>query len=77
MAIPTPKKVKIGPKTIDCIFIDYAQNSSSYRFLVYKSEIHDINKNTIMDQGMRRSLNIFFHVSSTRGQVRLSESMRL
>ena len=32
-----PKKVKIGPKTIDCIFIGYAHNSAAYRFLVYES----------------------------------------
>ena len=49
VAVPTPKKVKIGPKTVDCIFIGYAQNSSAYRFLVYKSEIPDIYKNTIME----------------------------
>ena len=49
VAVPTPKKVKIGPKTINCIFIGYAQNSSAYRFLVYKFEILDIHKNTIME----------------------------
>ena len=30
VAIPKPKKVKIGLKTVDCIFIGYAQNSSAY-----------------------------------------------
>ena len=30
VVVPTPKKVKIGPKTVDCIFIGYAQNSSAY-----------------------------------------------
>ena len=35
---PTPKKIKIGSKTVDCVFIGYAQNSSAYRFLVYKSK---------------------------------------
>ena len=34
--VPKPKQVKIGPKTIDCIFIGYANNSKAYRFLVYK-----------------------------------------
>ncbi|KAL6344924.1 hypothetical protein AAG906_006685 [Vitis piasezkii] len=41
--------VKIGPKTIDCIFIGYAHNSNAYRFLVYESNISDIHKNTIME----------------------------
>ena len=43
VAIPDPKTVKIGPKTVDCIFIGYAHNSVAYRFLVHKSEINDIH----------------------------------
>ncbi|RVX22336.1 Retrovirus-related Pol polyprotein from transposon TNT 1-94 [Vitis vinifera] len=49
VAVPPRKKVKIGPKTIDCIFIGYAHNSNAYRFLVYESNIPDIHKNTIME----------------------------
>ena len=30
--VPVPKKTKIGLKTVDCVFISYAQNSSAYRF---------------------------------------------
>ena len=47
--VPIPKKIKIGPKTIDCIFIDYAINSSAYRFLVHKYDIPDIHVNTIIE----------------------------
>ena len=47
--VPTPKKVRIGPKTVDCIFIGYAHNSSAYRFLVHKSEIPDIHENTVIE----------------------------
>ena len=49
VAVPPPKKVKIGPKTIDCIFISYARNSAVYRFLVHESNIPDIHKNTIIE----------------------------
>lgn len=49
VAIPDPKKVRIGPKTVDCVFIGYAYNSSAYRFLVHKSSIDDIHPNTIME----------------------------
>ena len=59
VAVPTPKKVKIGSKTVDCIFICYAQNSSAYQFLVYKSEILDIHKNTIMEL---RNVLFFEHI---------------
>ena len=48
VAVPPPKKVRIGPKTIDGIFIGYAHNSAAYRFLVYESNIPDIHQNTIM-----------------------------
>ena len=34
---------------MDCIFIGYEHNSSAYRFLVHKSEILDIYRNTIME----------------------------
>ena len=49
MEVPPPKKVKIGHKTIDCIFMGYAHNSAAYRFLVHESNIPDIHKNTIME----------------------------
>ena len=49
VAVPTPKKSKLGPKTVDCVFIGYANNSSAYRFLIYKSEISDIHVNTIIE----------------------------
>ncbi|KAK1422305.1 hypothetical protein QVD17_25324 [Tagetes erecta] len=47
--IPEPKVQKIGPKTIDCIFIGYAHNSSAYRFMVHESKNPGIHKNTIME----------------------------
>ncbi|KAL5712445.1 chlorophyllase [Ranunculus cassubicifolius] len=34
VAVPPPKKVSIGPKTVDCIFIGYAHNITAYRFLL-------------------------------------------
>jgi len=43
------KLVKIGPKTVDCVFIGYTYNSSAYRFLVYKSNIKNIHPNIIME----------------------------
>ncbi|CAM8957033.1 unnamed protein product [Rhodiola kirilowii] len=41
--------MKIGPKTVDCVFIGYAQNSNAYRFIVYESKNPDIHKNTIIE----------------------------
>jgi hypothetical protein len=47
--IPTPKKRKLGPKTVDCVFLGYAQNSTAYRFLVVRSDTPEICVNTIME----------------------------
>ena len=46
---PLPKKIKLGARIMNCIFIDYALNSSAYRFLVHKSEIPDIHVNMIIE----------------------------
>ena len=37
--LPEPKRRKLGSRTCDCVFVDYACNSSCYRFLVIKSDI--------------------------------------
>ncbi|KAB2634313.1 DNA polymerase zeta catalytic subunit-like [Pyrus ussuriensis x Pyrus communis] len=47
--VPLSKRQKLGPKTVDCIFIGHANNSSTYRFLVHKSEIANIHINTILE----------------------------
>ncbi|GAA0147022.1 hypothetical protein LIER_36437 [Lithospermum erythrorhizon] len=33
VGLADPKKTNIGPKTYDCVFIGYAQNSAAYRFM--------------------------------------------
>ena len=47
--VPIPKKRKLGPKTVDCIFLGYAPQSVGYRFLVVKSEVPDMHVDTIME----------------------------
>ena len=47
--VPIPKKRKLGPKTVDCVFLGYAQRSITYRFLVVKSEVPDVHIDTIME----------------------------
>ena len=49
MTVPPPKALRIGPKTVDCIFIGYAHQSSAHRFLVYESKNPDVHVNTIME----------------------------
>ena len=47
--VPSFKTSKIGPKTVDCMFVGYAMNSNAYRFLVINSDISDIALNTILE----------------------------
>ncbi|GJT28692.1 retrovirus-related pol polyprotein from transposon TNT 1-94 [Tanacetum coccineum] len=47
--IPLPKRTKLGPKTVDCVYLGPTKNSAAYRFLVYKSNIEDISNNTIIE----------------------------
>ena len=58
--LPEPKKRKIGSKTSDCMFIGYASNSATYRFLVFKSDVLDCNT-IIKTKKMMNLFNIFFH----------------
>lgn len=41
--VPIPKKIKIGPKIVDCIFIGYTHNGSAYQIFVHKSYISYVN----------------------------------
>jgi hypothetical protein len=47
--VPIPKKLKLGPKTVDCVFLGYAFHSIGYRFLIVKSEVPDMLVGTIME----------------------------
>ena len=70
--VPKPKKVKIGPKIVDCIFIGYVHNNIAYRFLVHESKIHDIHKDTIME-----SINAsFFEHVFPRKSKEISSSLK-
>jgi len=47
--IPINKKRKIGPKTVDSVFVGYSLHSTTYRFLVVNSEVSEISNGTIME----------------------------
>jgi len=47
--VPINKKRKLGPKTVDCVFLGYAIHSVGYRFLIINSKIPDIYEGTIME----------------------------
>jgi hypothetical protein len=41
------KKQKLGQKMVDCVFVGYAHNSATYRFVVIKSEFLDVQVNAL------------------------------
>ena len=47
--VPINKKRKVGPKTVDCVFLGYAIYSVDYRFLIISSKIPDMIEGTIME----------------------------
>ena len=47
--LPKPKRQKLCLKTFDAMFIGYAENSATYRFLVTKSENNLVDVNTIIE----------------------------
>ena len=47
--VPIPKKRKLGPRTVDCVFLGYAFHSVGYRFLIVKSGVPDMYEGTIME----------------------------
>ena len=67
MAVSIPKKVKIGPKTVDCVFIGYVHNSSAYRFLIHKPEIFYKHVNTIIESRNASFFENVFPYKSTQG----------
>jgi len=71
VVVPLPKAVKIGPKTVDGIFIGYADESSAYRFLVHESKIPDIHKNSIMES---RNASFFENVFPCLNKDKASSS---
>ncbi|GJU09223.1 retrotransposon protein, putative, ty1-copia subclass, partial [Tanacetum coccineum] len=78
VAVPTPKAQKIGPKSVDCIFIGYAKKSTAYRFIVHESKNPDIQKNTIMESRNASFFeNIFLTLlpKGTRSSSRLDDKV--
>jgi hypothetical protein len=47
--VPINKKHKLGPKTIDCVFLGYAFHIIGYMFLIINSGVLDMLVGTIME----------------------------
>jgi hypothetical protein len=47
--VPINQKRKLGPKTVDCVFLGYAIHSIGYRFLIINSSVPEMAVDTIME----------------------------
>nr|AAR87214.1 retrotransposon protein, putative, Ty1-copia sub-class [Oryza sativa Japonica Group] len=63
--VPITKKRKLGPKTVDCVFLGYAHHSIAYRFLIVKSEVPDMHVGTIMESRDATFFERFFPMKDT------------
>jgi hypothetical protein len=75
--IPIPKKRKLGPKTVDCIFLGYAQRSIGYRFLVVKSEVPDMHVDTVMESRDATFFENMFPMKDMHSTARFSSEIIL
>ena len=54
------KKRKLGPQTVDCIFLGYVIHSVGYRFLIINSRVPDMHVGTIMESRDANFLKVNF-----------------
>jgi hypothetical protein len=47
--VPITKKRKLGPKTVDCVFLCYAIHSVGYRFSIVKFGVPNMHVDTFME----------------------------
>ena len=66
VVVPIPKMIKIGPKTVNYVFIGYAQNNTAYQFLIYKSNIPNLHVNTIIETRNASFFEEIFPYKSTQ-----------
>src|SRR3954464_14829738 len=69
--VPIIKKRKLGPKTVDCVFLGYAKHSVGYRFLVVKSEVHDMRVSRIMESRDSTFFEDIFPIRDMQSTLRL------
>jgi hypothetical protein len=70
-----PKETKLGPKTVDYIFLGYAQRSIGYRFLVVKSEVPDMHVDTIMESRATTFFENMFPMKYMHSTARFSSEI--
>ena len=71
-----PKKRKLAPKTFDAMFIGYAKNSATYRFLVTKLENSFVDVNTIIETKNVDFFENIFPMKLSGGEQKVQKTSR-
>ena len=71
--VPIVKKRKLGPKTVDCVFLGYALHSVGYRFLVVSSGVPDMRVGAVIES---RDATFFENEFPMRGNVPSTSSQK-
>ena len=61
------KKRKMGSTTCNYMFVDYAENRTTYRFLVYRNDVLDVN--TIIESRNVEFFENLFPLKSSMGNL--------
>ena len=64
VVIPKPKKMKLGPRTVDCMLIGYAQNSATFKSLILRED-SNFDANTIIESKNTEFFENIFLMKST------------
>ena len=75
--VPIPKRIKIGSKSVNCVFIGYAHNSSAYQFILHKSDVPNMNVNTIIESRNAVFFEEIFPYNPHKYRVLLRETLSL
>jgi hypothetical protein len=73
--MPINKKHKLGPKTMNCIFLAYAHHIIAYRFLVIKSEVSDVYVDTFLESHDVTFFDNIFPMKNLHNMSRLPENV--
>jgi hypothetical protein len=73
--VPINKKHKLGPKTVDCIFLGYAHHIIAYRFLVIKSDVLDVYVDTFIESRYVTFFENIFPIKNLHNMSRLPENV--
>jgi hypothetical protein len=73
--IPIKKKCKLGPKTMDYVFLGYTHHSIVYRFLVIKSEILDVHVDIFLESHDVTFFENIFPIKNMYGMSNLLANM--